>query len=299
MGKPSNPRVLSERQAKAIGAQHPHVPAQAQSGGAIHPRPEGGNGAGHAHFLAEAHRARRQEGAAIGHRQCREQSRSRRGRSRGQRGSRRQEFDDEALSRARPRPRRAASRSRSARSPSWSKKNASRVESGSRPRKKSRRRKPPRRASCHRHAQEKSCAEAQGESLMGQKVNPIGLRLGVNRTWDSRWYAGKKEYGKLLQEDIKIRNYLIGQAQAGRRIAYFHRAPAQEMPRHHPFGASRRGDRQEGRRHREAENRTRQIHRQRNSSQHRRNPQARNRRQAWSPKTSPSSSSAAWRSAAP
>ena len=40
---------------------------------------------------------------------------------------------------------------------------------------------------------------------MGQKCNPIGLRLGVNRTWDSRWYANKKEYGKLLQEDIKIR----------------------------------------------------------------------------------------------
>ena len=38
---------------------------------------------------------------------------------------------------------------------------------------------------------------------MGQKVNPIGLRLGVNRTWDSRWYASKREYGKLLQEDIK------------------------------------------------------------------------------------------------
>src|SRR5436189_100134 len=43
---------------------------------------------------------------------------------------------------------------------------------------------------------------------MGQKVNPTGLRLGINRTWDSRWYAGKKEYGKLLQEDIKIREYL-------------------------------------------------------------------------------------------
>ncbi|PWT86121.1 MAG: 30S ribosomal protein S3 [Proteobacteria bacterium] len=43
---------------------------------------------------------------------------------------------------------------------------------------------------------------------MGQKVNPIGMRLGVNRTWDSRWYAGKKDYGKLLQEDIKIRNHL-------------------------------------------------------------------------------------------
>ena len=35
---------------------------------------------------------------------------------------------------------------------------------------------------------------------MGQKINPIGLRLGINRTWDSRWYAGKAEYGKLLQE---------------------------------------------------------------------------------------------------
>ena len=43
---------------------------------------------------------------------------------------------------------------------------------------------------------------------MGQKVNPIGLRLGINRTWDSRWYAGKKDFGRLLQEDIKIREYL-------------------------------------------------------------------------------------------
>jgi len=43
---------------------------------------------------------------------------------------------------------------------------------------------------------------------MGQKVNPIGLRLGINRTWDSRWYANTGEYGKLLHEDIKIRDYL-------------------------------------------------------------------------------------------
>ncbi len=49
---------------------------------------------------------------------------------------------------------------------------------------------------------------------MGQKVNPIGLRLGVNRTWDSRWYAGKREYGKLLQEDIKIREYLSDKLKA-------------------------------------------------------------------------------------
>ena len=43
---------------------------------------------------------------------------------------------------------------------------------------------------------------------MGQKVNPIGLRLGINRTWDSRWFAGKREFGKLLHEDVKIRAYL-------------------------------------------------------------------------------------------
>ncbi len=43
---------------------------------------------------------------------------------------------------------------------------------------------------------------------MGQKVNPIGLRLGINRTWDSRWYAGKNDYGKLLHEDMEIREKL-------------------------------------------------------------------------------------------
>ena len=43
---------------------------------------------------------------------------------------------------------------------------------------------------------------------MGQKVNPIGLRLGVNRTWDSRWYASTGEYAKLLHEDLRIRKHL-------------------------------------------------------------------------------------------
>ena len=46
---------------------------------------------------------------------------------------------------------------------------------------------------------------------MGQKINPIGLRLGINRTWDSRWFAGKAEYGSLLHEDIKIRKELMKQ----------------------------------------------------------------------------------------
>jgi small subunit ribosomal protein S3 len=44
---------------------------------------------------------------------------------------------------------------------------------------------------------------------MGQKVNPIGLRLGINRTWDSRWYADRHEYSQLLHEDIKIREFLF------------------------------------------------------------------------------------------
>jgi small subunit ribosomal protein S3 len=43
---------------------------------------------------------------------------------------------------------------------------------------------------------------------MGQKVNPIGLRLGINRTWDSRWYANREEYARLLHEDLKVRAYL-------------------------------------------------------------------------------------------
>ena len=44
---------------------------------------------------------------------------------------------------------------------------------------------------------------------MGQKVSPIGLRLGINRTWDSRWYAEGGEYGKLLHEDLAIREMLM------------------------------------------------------------------------------------------
>ncbi len=43
---------------------------------------------------------------------------------------------------------------------------------------------------------------------MCQKVNPTGLRLGINRTWDSRWFARTRDYGNLLHEDVAIRNYL-------------------------------------------------------------------------------------------
>jgi len=47
---------------------------------------------------------------------------------------------------------------------------------------------------------------------MGQKVNPVGLRLGINRTWDSRWFA-RKDYGSLLHEDIKLRKFLSDRLQ--------------------------------------------------------------------------------------
>jgi small subunit ribosomal protein S3 len=47
---------------------------------------------------------------------------------------------------------------------------------------------------------------------MGQKVNPIGLRLGINRTWDSRWYADG-DYAKMLHEDIRLRKFLSDRLQ--------------------------------------------------------------------------------------
>jgi small subunit ribosomal protein S3 len=52
--------------------------------------------------------------------------------------------------------------------------------------------------------------------MMGQKVNPIGLRLGINRTWDSRWFANARDYGTMLHEDLRIREYLMKRlSQAG------------------------------------------------------------------------------------
>ena len=43
---------------------------------------------------------------------------------------------------------------------------------------------------------------------MGQKVNPVGLRLGINRGWDSVWYAKKQDFGNYLIEDFKIREFI-------------------------------------------------------------------------------------------
>ncbi|MBC7386659.1 MAG: 30S ribosomal protein S3 [Cryobacterium sp.] len=49
---------------------------------------------------------------------------------------------------------------------------------------------------------------------MGQKVNPIGFRLGITRSWDSRWYANKRDFAALLAEDMKLRTFLKGKLYA-------------------------------------------------------------------------------------
>lgn len=43
---------------------------------------------------------------------------------------------------------------------------------------------------------------------MGQKVSPIGLRMGINKTWESKWFAGNKDFAKFLDNDVKIRKFL-------------------------------------------------------------------------------------------
>ena len=43
---------------------------------------------------------------------------------------------------------------------------------------------------------------------MGQKINPIGFRLAVNRNWSSRWYASSRQFPAMLAEDIKVRAFL-------------------------------------------------------------------------------------------
>jgi small subunit ribosomal protein S3 len=55
---------------------------------------------------------------------------------------------------------------------------------------------------------------------MGQKVNPIGLRVGINRTWDSRWFASR-DFANMLHEDLKLKKYLterLGQAGVSRIV---------------------------------------------------------------------------------
>ena len=82
---------------------------------------------------------------------------------------------------------------------------------------------------------------------MGQKVNPVGLRVGINRTWDSRWFADRGEYSKLLHEDRALRAHIMKmQRQAGISKVVIER-PHRKVPCHHSHRPSRCFDRQKGR----------------------------------------------------
>ncbi len=50
---------------------------------------------------------------------------------------------------------------------------------------------------------------------MGQKVNPIGLRIGINKDWDSKWFVNKKKYGETLHEDLQIRDFIENKLKNG------------------------------------------------------------------------------------
>ncbi len=81
---------------------------------------------------------------------------------------------------------------------------------------------------------------------MGQKINPIGLRVGVNKDWRSKWYANKKEFGALLTEDRKIRDFLRKKLEGASVPKILIERADQPLPRHHPDGASGRGHRPQG-----------------------------------------------------
>ena len=50
---------------------------------------------------------------------------------------------------------------------------------------------------------------------MGQKVSPVGLRIGINKDWESKWYANKKDISTFLKNDVQIRKYLEKNASEG------------------------------------------------------------------------------------
>ena len=82
---------------------------------------------------------------------------------------------------------------------------------------------------------------------MGQKTNPTGFRIAVNKEWRSKWYAGKKDFGKLLTEDRQIRDLLKKKLGAGVGPWHFDRTRRHPLPHHHHDRPSRRGHRPQGR----------------------------------------------------
>jgi small subunit ribosomal protein S3 len=75
---------------------------------------------------------------------------------------------------------------------------------------------------------------------MGQKVNPIGIRLGITRDWTSRWYAGKKQFAGCLNTPTSAVREFLRKKLAEAVSAHPDRARRQQRPQHHdPHRASR------------------------------------------------------------
>ncbi len=248
MSKQANPRRLADNEAKAtirmlrVSPQKLNLLAQLIRGKKV------ATALADLEFSNKRISVEVQQGAGIGDRQRREQPRARRRRSRRRRGLCRQGHGDEALQPAR-------SRSGRAHRKAVLEHHDRRARSGGRRRRRGLR-----------------------SQAMGQKINPIGLRLGVNRTWDSRWYLQQGRIRQAAARGHEDPRSADGRAEAGGDLQDRHRASAQEVPRQHPLGASGRGDRQEGRGHRQAAQAGRQADPVGSRDQHRRSPQAGNRR---------------------
>ena len=134
---------------------------------------------------------------------------------------------------------------------------------------------------------------------MGHKVNPIGLRVGINRTWDSRWFASRAEYGRLLHEDMHIRDHILKQQrQAGISKVVIERPHKKCRVTVH---TARPGVLigKKGADIEKLQGRARQAHLLGGASQHRRGAGSPRSTPSWWRRRSPSSSSAASPSAAP
>ena len=55
---------------------------------------------------------------------------------------------------------------------------------------------------------------------MGQKVSPVGLRIGINKDWESKWYANDKDFAKYLQNDNQIRKFLLKEIKKEQKYLY-------------------------------------------------------------------------------
>ena len=133
---------------------------------------------------------------------------------------------------------------------------------------------------------------------MGQKTSPVGLRLQINRTWDSRWFAEGQDYGRLLLEDLKIRKFILKKLPQAAISKVVIERPAKIC--RIIIYAARPGViiGKKGARHREAEARASEDDQLRRQPEHRRDPQAGRSMPSSSPRALPTSSSVASRSAA-